>query len=47
MAWINLAEDVDKRRLFWTRWWTLGIRKARGISWQGNKLFACQEVSFL
>jgi hypothetical protein len=27
----------------WTRWWTVGFRKMRGISWPARRLWASQE----
>jgi len=33
VAWTHVAHDIESGELLWTRWWTFGFRKRRGISW--------------
>jgi hypothetical protein len=39
----NVTQDLGIGRLLWTRQWTLGFHKRRGISWLAEWLLASQE----
>jgi hypothetical protein len=43
MDWIYLAEIGTGDRLLWTRQWTFGFHKMRGISWLAEELLASQK----
>jgi hypothetical protein len=44
--WMHLARDRDRWRLLWTRWWTFGFRKGRGISWLAEWLSASEGLCY-